>query len=356
MLTANLPAAFGQSTPRSTVVGDGADPGDVEFVREAIALGKEAVETFSDGPITRQLSVVVRSGVSDRSTTFGLYDDDMIQIYTGSAGWTARSDLERTKGVLHEYAHFFLDPAPHPKQRPVWLEEGLAEFLAWRMLDDANLVSQAEVLAYHAGHIRIWPPGEQLCSLTPQSIGGVAYPLVHLGAAILLQDLPVSAVVRYRDSMAAGTPHSEAFSSAFLRSESEFCADVDRQIEALSPALSVPSELFVSESQVIGSHATIVDSPLTARPGQQVIVRGRTNESAECDLSLQHEGRTPESFQPRKARADGEGDIFWLITLPIDVEAGGARWIVSCGSGTDESPVTITLRRESVGMSGPDGG
>src|SRR5690606_1695117 len=80
MLTANLPAAFGQSTPRSTVVGDGADPGDVEFVREAIALGKEAVETFSDGPITRQLSVVVRSGVSDRSTTFGLYDDDMIQI------------------------------------------------------------------------------------------------------------------------------------------------------------------------------------------------------------------------------------------------------------------------------------
>lgn len=330
------------------IADEGVDPGALEFVRESIALAEEMFASRLEAPAGRQLTVIVRSGEADRSETSGLYNDDVIEIFVGSRSWTARSDIERVKVVLHEYAHFYLDPAPYPKQRPVWLEEGMAEYLAWQFLDDREIVSHSEILAYHAAHVRIWPPGEQLCALTPLSISGVAYPLVHLGVAVLVQDLPFASIANYRDAMAAGTAHADAFESAFLRSEPEFCAQAENLIGALPPATSMPNYLFMRDSPVAGTFAELIDAPRAARPGEQVIVRAHTNESAECNLSLRPSSG-PASMPTRTARADGAGNVFWLVTPPLETVSGEAQWAIACGSGQDESSVLVTLRRNPPG-------
>ena len=90
------------------------------------------------------------------------------------------------------------------------------------------------------------------------------YPLVHLGAAVLLQDLSLAALVEYRDSMARGVAHDDAFASAFRRSEADFCADVDRDIEALPPAVSMPNDVFMREAPATGTFADFVDVPHVA--------------------------------------------------------------------------------------------
>lgn len=338
-------AALAQEPSIAVIADEGVDPTALEFVRESVALAESIFAARLQSPATRQLTVILRPGAANLSETYGIYNDDVIEIFTGSRSWTARSDIERVKGVLHEYAHFYLDPAPYPKQRPVWLEEGLAEFLAWQFLEELELVSHSEMLAYHAAHVRIWPPAEQLCALTPRSISGVAYPLVHLGAAVLVQDLPFAAIAQYRDAMAAGSAHEDAFESAFLRSEAEFCADADTLIGALPPAVSMPADLFVRDAPVPGTFAELIDAPRSVRPGEQVIVRARTNESALCELSFQHLSNSA-SMPARPARADGAGTVFWLVTLPLGTVSGEANWAMTCGSGKDESPVMVTLRRD----------
>ena len=236
--------------------------------------------------LDRPLSVFVRPIEGDRPETYGLYNDDVLEFFAGSRAWMTSSDLKRVQVVLHDYAHFYLDPAPFPKARPAWLEEGLAEFLAWRLLDELGLVDHSEIVAYHAAHIKIWPTGSSLCSITAISISGVDYPLVHLGAAVLLRDLSLAAVVEYRDAMAEGVAHDEAFASAFGQTEEDHCEGVDRAIDSAATAVSMPNDLFISGPPAIGTFAEFVETPQTAGPDDQLIVRVRTNASAECALSL----------------------------------------------------------------------
>ncbi len=340
----DVSAGTAQHAPFTITAGEGVDPADVELIRESIALAESTFATTLDAKVGRPLTVIVQPGESDRGETYGIYRDDVIEFFTGSQAWSTRSNLERMKGILHEYAHYYLDPTPHLNQRPVWLEEGLAEFLAWRLLDESGLADHTEILAFHAAHIRIWPTGAQLCSLTPITMSGVAYPLVHLGAAALVENLDLSAIGDYRDSMAQGAPHSEAFETAFQRSEAEFCADAEHAIGAFPPSVSTPNDLFMPASPVSGTYAAFVSAPRSVQPGAQVIVRARTDESAECALSL-YGPSSPEPITTTRGLADGEGDVFWLITLPLDSASGNGRWFVSCGEGEDESPVTIALRR-----------
>lgn len=343
----NVSTGSAQSATATVIAGEGADPADVELVRESIVLAETMFASVLGAQIERPLSVIVRPSEADRVETFGMYNDGVIEIFTASRGWTARSDLERVKGVLHEYAHFYLDPAPHPKRRPVWLEEGMAEFLAWRLLDEIDLADHSEILAYHAAHIRIWPTGSLLCSVTPIAISGVMYPLVHLGAAVLLQDLSLAALVDYRDSMARGVAHDAAFASAFRRSEADFCADVDRDIEALPPAVSMPNDIFIREAAAAGTFADFIDVPHVGVPGEQLIVKARTDQNAACGLSLTL-STSPDPTLTQSSRADGDGDVFWLVTIPSNSVSGPGKWSLACGTGSDESPMTVTLRRESI--------
>lgn len=347
-LLLSVSAGSARSVSATVSADESADPADVELVRESIRLTETAYASVLGARPNRQLSVIVRANEADRVETFGIYNDDVFEIFTGSLAWISRSDLERVKGIFHEYAHFYLDPAPHPKKRPVWLEEGLAELLAWRLLDELDLVDHSEIVAYHAAHVSIWPTGSELCSITPRSISGVDYPLVHLGAAVLLEDRSLAAIVEYRDAMADGVAHDEAFASAFGRTEREHCAHVDRAIEALPPAVSMPNDLFLSETPIEGTFAEFVDTPQTVGPGDLLIVKVRTDASAECVLSL-HASRSPDPVLTRHSRADGEGDVFWLVTIRWNAVTESGAWAVTCGEGTDELPLRIFPRQKPSG-------
>ena len=169
-------------------------PTDAIFVEEAIRFAEQAFDTRF-GPRTFELDVIVRSGQSSFGPgNYGIYDPGVIQIFTGSAAWSTRLDIERLKGVVHEYAHAYLDPAPNPRRRSLWLEEGLSEFLAWSVLSDTGLIDHAAILAYHAAVVRLVPPGERLCDISASSLSGFDYPFVHLGAALVTGPTGPSAI------------------------------------------------------------------------------------------------------------------------------------------------------------------
>lgn len=315
----------------------GVNPADAELVREGITLAERQFAVLFGQKLGRPLTVVVRSGEADRGETSGIYQADTVQIFTGSVGWLARSEIERLKIVVHEYAHYFLDPAPLGRARPVWLEEGLAEHLAWSVLDHAQLANESEILAYQALHVRIWPPGSDLCAISPGSISGIAYPLAHLGAALLTERAPMRAIAAYRQAMVDGTLHDDAFTAAFGIDEQSFCAESMDRIWDLAAGPAKPGEFYLRESEVLPGQV-VIDAPPPLAAGTQVLFDARTADSAHCTWLLS--GQIMTSLT-RTVMADGDGDIFWLVTIPQTAQPSPATLSVTCGVATDQIALQI---------------
>ncbi|MGE3798095.1 MAG: hypothetical protein AB7G88_09650, partial [Thermomicrobiales bacterium] len=316
----------------------GVDPRDADLVREGFALAERIFTEYAGQPVGRPLTVVVRAGASDRSETSGMYQADVIDMFTGSPAWEGRADIERVKVMVHEYAHFYLDPAPQGRARPIWLEEGLAEMLSWQLLDRAGLVTNSEMLAYQALHIRVWPPGSDLCVISQQSISGIAYPLASLGAALLVEQAPSGSISDYRDAMAEGMPHLEAFATAFGVDESTFCAGAMDRIWSIPPSPSMPSVLYARLTEVAPSHVSI-DAPSPTLPGSQLLLEAQTTDSAVCEWQLAL-GQTNPPLA-RTVMADGEGDAFWLVSIPPETAPGLATVSLTCGAVSDQVSVQV---------------
>lgn len=312
------------------------------FVEEAIRFAEEAFETRF-GPRTFELDVIVRSGQSSFGPeTYGVYDPGSIQIFTGSAAWTSRLDIERLKGVVHEYAHAYLDPAPNPRQRSLWLEEGLSEFLAWSVLSDTGLIDHAAILAYHAGIIRVAPPGERLCEITASSLSGFDYPFVHLGASLAIGPTGLTAIADYRDAMTGGQRHPDAFERAFGQTETEFCARSTETLLALTPSASVPNDLLQGAAQEVTADVRFTSVPAVASPGDQLLIEAESSAFANCLLESPHAGQSGNQL-PRPSMTDSDGDLFWLITVSTEFPAGPFPLAATCGGSPARATVQIQV-------------
>ena len=337
-----IPARSEVQTAEVTyVVEPGVDPSDVDFVREGIAFAEQLFAEYSGSAVGRPLTVTIHAGSSGAlDDNRGLYQSDTIDLFTGSGGWKTGTDISRLYVIVHEYGHFYLDPAPHPRQRPIWLEEGLAEMLSWQLLDRAGLVENSEMLAFHALRLRVWPPGSDLCAISPQSISGIAYPLANLGSTLLVEQAPFGAVVAYRNAMTAGMSHPEAFSLSFGIDEATYCASAMTRIWSLAAAPTMPSELYGRGTELVPIRVAITKPPAVTR-GSQILLEARTTESVACEWQL-HTGDLAAPVT-RTVRADGDGNLFWIVTIPPNALPGEVTVSVNCGSATDE----VSLRVET---------
>lgn len=319
----------------------GVDPADAEFVIESARFAERMFSSQLGFDPIRELTVSARATDYELSgETYGIYEFDRIDIFTGSAAWFSRPGVERLKGVVHEYTHYYLDPTPHPRNRPIWLEEGISEYLAWRLLSDADLITREEIVAYHAGFVRIYPPGENLCGMTQSSISGREYPLTHLAVTALVERAGFGSIRAYRDTMASGVPHAEAFAAAFGIDEEEFCSGAMDSIWEFTPASSVPIDLYIGTTDTPPTSVLFLKAPMQATSGDQLLIRARTSELVRCSLDLDHPSL--DSDDPtRETTADGDGDMFWLVTVPVEITSGLLTLRTTCGPITTLARIAI---------------
>ena len=79
-------------------------------------------------------------------------------------------------------------------------------------------------------------------------------------------------------------------------------------------------------------------APDLSSADDQELVRAETLEGANCSLTLAPTN-PGETTVTRDTFADGDGDVFWFVTIPADWQPGPAELTIECGG----TPVVTTV-------------
>jgi hypothetical protein len=269
-----------------------------------------------------------------------------IAVYTGSWGWQQSAPSEHISTIVHEYTHYYqyLMTGLDNVSSPAWFEEGIAEYLSLVVLSDLQIVDRADIESYRAGQLYLVPPDRGLSELESftsfNETGAMGYPLAYFGVSRLFEEVGLEAVSGYYSLLAAGTSFDEAFTLTFGLTPDEHYQQFDRWMSTLSGASEIPADIAVWEAVAQVSPVRIAEVPERVIIDDQMLVRARTVEASACSLSLLA-GAPTSAILERSTFADGDGDVFWLVTIPPDAVSGEAAIAIECGGKPVSYPVTI---------------
>jgi hypothetical protein len=327
----------------------GVSAADESYVREGIELGKDYIRAFLSGSIEDNLSVRVRATEHPDNALILAYasGNDLI-IFTGSSYWDSLSPALRMQVVIHEYVHIYQrDTLGYgPDVSPMWLIEGMAEFVAYSALEDVGLLETDDVTDYqtwaivHGGSA---PDLNQLEEIEDfQESEGPVYPLGHMAVSLLLgADEPWDRLTEFLDEVDSGTEWRGAFEDAFGLELDEFYAEFD---EWLANDIDSPYEIPTAFMEVVGrdrdAAVTILSGPDDElERGDQAIVIAETERSSKCRFDLRDE--EGERVATLRTVADRTGLVFWVITIPDNAPLGGAEIVANCGGDRDRLRFTV---------------
>lgn len=321
---------------------------DQELIGEAIRLAEDFFATrlgvsLGDRVTVTALPIACPRDENRIASTIG----DSMVIYTQSIGWLASPPAERIRTVVHEYTHTYqyLKTEATDHVAAAWFEEGVAEYLSMLALSELGLIHRAEIEGLFGeivSHTDL-PPLEELEGLDAlQAEPGQVYPLAYFGVAQLLQDRPLSSIGDYYDALQDGKSFPAAFEMAFGLTPQQFYAEFAQFRANELPTMNLfPPELDVSEGTDQASGVTVVHAPAFVIPGSQVLVLADASAGANCTLSLIADG-TSIVIGDRDTFADGDGRVFWLLTIPPDLPPGDGDFVLDCGSDRLTLPVLVT--------------
>jgi hypothetical protein len=228
----------------------------------AIENGIRAAQSFLasqlGGQVTKPTALDVRAsaGSQDRGPA-GVYSGTicpLILIFSGDQRWPT-SQLQRTQKTAHEYMHIFqneLSDGFAIVVGPEWVHEGGAEFLGWKAVISAGLVSEADVLAMYG--IRPAEKGFGLTALPPlQSVGSRegfrelssggspgSYALSYYGLERLTSKYGLGSLRTFWQRQATVRELKMAFESAFGTSLDAFYQEFEQARGTSAPPLALP--------------------------------------------------------------------------------------------------------------------
>lgn len=320
---------------------------DEMYVREGIRLAQDFLKARLGAAVEGRVIVNALAAEPRGSrNVVGRSQERVVVIYTGADGWRRAPPFERVHVVVHELVHVWQweRRGGDSSRSPLWLDEGIADYLGYRAVIEAGLVSAEDVMAHNERRLILGPPLPELPALEPrqgfQSQPAVAYNLAYLAVADLMEGRSLQRIRRYYERLAAGDDWQDAFRRSFRRDPDTFyAAFAARRLELQRPP-ERPTSFRSAVPASVAAEVTIEAIASEVGRGEQLILVATSESGARCLLTVTtSEG---ERLLRQRAFADAAGLVFWLWSVPPDVDPGEATARVRCGGEPARAHLTIT--------------
>jgi hypothetical protein len=210
--------------------------------------------------------------------------------------------------------------------------------VGFQIVSQLGVTDQDEIYASNLYSLTEFPASGPLSNLdTSDSMGADAYPLAYVAVQYLLasKGMSVAALGDVYSRLEDGASFEEAFAAVFGEPLDQFYADFEALRAQLQQVTQLPDDFWPIEEDALPAPVVLGDTPPQVGRGQQMVVVGKTRPLTDCDAEL----RLGVETVRRETYANGEGEVFWLITVPVDAPVGPATLSVAC----DAMPVTAQL-------------
>ncbi len=130
--------------------------------------------------------------------------------------------------------------------------------------------------------------------------------------------MSVAAIGDVYTRMRAGASFEDAFTQVFGLTPDQFSIEFEAWRPSFQQVTELPDDFYPSTGQAVASPVTLQVVPASVGRDQQAIVTASTGPLAACGASLQLGSGTIE----RETVANGEGNVFWLFSIPPDAPVG----------------------------------
>ena len=317
------------------------DRGDII---EGVRLGQDTIGAYFGNPDLGNVQITGLQGVSPFGDgLLATTRDRSIAVYAGSEVWNGVAPVERIETLVHEFFHIYQNVMTEENDSavPLWFTEGTAEAVGFLAASQIGVTDQAEFYALSSYSLTVSPFAGTLADLdNATSMGADAYPLAYVAVQYLLgsQGVSVSALGDVYTLMRDGATFDDAFAQVFGMTPDQFSAEFEAWRPSFQQVTELPDDFYPPTGQAPASPVTLQVVPQTVERDQQLIVTASTGALAACDASLQLATETI----ARPTVANGEGNVFWLFSIPPDTAVGPANLTVDCGAGPASVPVNVT--------------
>ena len=317
------------------------DRGDII---EGVRLGQDAIAAYFGNPDMGTIQITGLRGVSPFGDgLLATTRDRSIAVYAGSEVWNGVAPVERVQTLVHEFFHIYQNVMTEENDSavPLWFTEGTAEAAGFLAASQIGVTDQAEFYALMSYALTVSPfPGPLSDLDTATSMGADAYPLAYVAVQYLLgsQGMSVSALGDVYTQMHDGATFDDAFAQVFGLTPDQFVADFEAWRPSFQQVTELPDDFYPPIGQASASPVTLQSASQTVGRDQQLIVTATTGALAACGASLQLATETLD----RATVANGEGNVFWLFSIPVDAPVGAANLTVDCGAGPAMLQLNVT--------------
>jgi hypothetical protein len=320
---------------------------DEMYVREGIRLAQDFLETRLGAAVEGRVIVnALAAAPRGNRNVVGMSQERVVVIYTGTDGWRRAPPFERVHVVVHELVHVWQweRRGGDSSRSPLWLDEGIADYLGYRAVIEAGLVSAEDVVAHHERSLILGPPLPELPALEPrqrfQSQPAVAYNLAYLAVADLIEGRSLQRIRRYYERLAAGDDWQDAFRRSFRQDPDAFYAAFEARRSELQRPPERPAPFRSAAPVSIAAEVTIEAIAPEIGRGEQLILVAGSEAGARCILTVTtSEG---ERLLRQRTFADATGLVFWLWSVPPGADPGEATARVRCGDEPARALLVIT--------------
>lgn len=317
---------------------------DRSDITEAIRLGQQVIEHYFANPDLTGVRVNGFSTVStDGSESLATTLDRSVAVYAGSHVWQSIAPIERIQTMVHEFFHVYQNTMTSESDTfvPLWFTEGTAEAAGYLAAAQLGVTTQEELYDLAAYSLTEFPVSGTLETLRPSgSMNADAYPLAYIAIQYLLgsRGLSISAIGDFYTQIADGASFDQAFESVFGSTVAQFTADFDAWLPTLKNVTELPADFWPTDGTTQPAPVAIRSAPAQADPNQQILIVAGTEPLTDCTGTFQFGSDTLN----RQTFSNGNGELFWLVTIPSDAPAGPAKVTLSCGSTPVSTQISIT--------------
>lgn len=314
---------------------------DRSDITEAIRLGQDLIARYFD---TSDLSGVRVNGFaavsSDGPESLATTLNRSIVVYAGSSIWQSLAPIERIQTLVHELFHVYQNVMTEESSAivPLWFTEGVAEAVGYLAAAQLGVTDQNEFYEMAGYSLSEFPAPEPLTELgSGGSMSADDYPLAYIAIQYLLgsRGLSVSALGDVYRELASGADFEQAFQTVFGETLDQFAADFESWRPTFAQVTELPDDFWPIHGNPRPATIALQSAPADTERDQQIVVVGKTQPLAACEANLQ----LGQNDLQRSTYANGEGEVFWLMTIPADAPTGLATLELSCGA----APVSTTL-------------
>lgn len=318
---------------------------DRDLAIEGIEYARRTVAAMAGPWSDERLTVSVLTSASPEDPTqYGLARSSAVWIYTGSDSWPTISPIERLQGLVHEYFHLYqfdrLDLVD--TQVPAWFLEGSADAFGFLAASHLGITDQMDFIRLGLYRVGASPVSGALCDYVFDADFTVdVYSLAYLSVQDLLarNGLSIDALVQIFVEIGNGATFEAAFSKMFHTNVADFCAAEPGWRATLAPVDEIPPDLTVYQGTDLHSRVRSAVIPMSADPGQQILITATTAAGSNCQMTATFRGGAAPIIE--ETFANGSGEAFWLMIVPEGTPPGAVAVLIDCGANLVEQQFAI---------------